>query len=244
MDNRENTQEMRAMLNADSRRQSHVSNAEPEAIEEEADPTFFFALPEIQGEPLTENSPVAIGIDDEPLAASQSEAEEIQPPHGYSESEADQSAHDQSELEHDQSPHEYSDEEASAAANESQAAGATLTAVPFNEQAGKPAKKRKKREFKVSRSGVEYPSLPTAVIKRVVSGFAGTNGSGNAKINRETVAALSQATDWFFEQVSEDLASYSEHAGRKTIDEADVITLMRRYVDCCMDPNLIAFLLT
>jgi len=38
------------------------------------------------------------------------------------------------------------------------------------------------------------------------------------------------ASDWFFEQVSDDLGAYSKHAGRKTIDESDVVTLMARYV--------------
>ncbi|KAH8162061.1 hypothetical protein CIB48_g6165 [Xylaria polymorpha] len=37
-----------------------------------------------------------------------------------------------------------------------------------------------------------------------------------------------QATDWFFEQLGDDLSAYAKHAGRKTIDESDMITLMRR----------------
>jgi hypothetical protein len=39
-----------------------------------------------------------------------------------------------------------------------------------------------------------------------------------------------QASDWFFEQLGEDLQAYAKHAGRKTIDESDVLTLMKRQV--------------
>ena len=41
--------------------------------------------------------------------------------------------------------------------------------------------------------------------------------------------ALEQATEWFFEQIGEDLEAYSKHAGhRKRVDESDVLMLMRR----------------
>jgi histone H3/H4 len=30
--------------------------------------------------------------------------------------------------------------------------------------------------------------------------------------------------------VSDDLGAYAKHAGRKTIEESDVVTLMKRYV--------------
>lgn len=50
------------------------------------------------------------------------------------------------------------------------------------------------------------------------------------KISKETLETIMRATDWFFEQAAEDLASYADHAGRKTIDNSDAITLMKRYV--------------
>lgn len=54
-------------------------------------------------------------------------------------------------------------------------------------------------------------------------------GQKRPTISRESLAALEQATEWFFEQVGEDLEAYSDHAKRrKRIDEADVLTLMRR----------------
>jgi histone H3/H4 len=78
-----------------------------------------------------------------------------------------------------------------------------------------------------SKHGIPYPSLPSAVVKKLASTFSRSAG-GNGKINKETVTALTEASDWFFEQVSEDLAAYAGHARRKRIDESDMIALMKR----------------
>jgi histone H3/H4 len=54
-------------------------------------------------------------------------------------------------------------------------------------------------------------------------------GKRKPAIDRASLKALEQATEWFFEQVGEDLEAYSNHAGRKKrIDASDVLTLMRR----------------
>lgn len=90
--------------------------------------------------------------------------------------------------------------------------------------------KRKKAGKKISKYGIEYPSLPQGVVKRLATTFAKTAGVGKAKISADTMGAIMQATDWFFEQLGDDLSAYAKHAGRKTIDESDMITLMRRYV--------------
>jgi histone H3/H4 len=89
--------------------------------------------------------------------------------------------------------------------------------------------KRLPRELKVSRHGIEYPSFPPAVVKRMANTFSRQYG-GSGKLSKDTLSAIQQASDWFFEQVSEDLGDYATHAGRKTIEEADAITLMKRYV--------------
>ncbi|KAI0468952.1 centromere kinetochore component CENP-T-domain-containing protein [Xylaria cf. heliscus] len=86
---------------------------------------------------------------------------------------------------------------------------------------------RRKKGKMVSRHGIEYPSLPTNVVKRLATTFAKTAGS-KGKISPDTLDAIMQATDWFFEQLGDDLSAYAKHAGRKTIDESDMITLMRR----------------
>lgn len=86
--------------------------------------------------------------------------------------------------------------------------------------ASKPFKKPGK---KMSKYGIEYPSLPPGVVKRVAQRFA-----GKSKISPDTLSALMQASDWFFEQLGDDLSAYAKHAGRKTIEESDMLTLLRR----------------
>jgi len=89
--------------------------------------------------------------------------------------------------------------------------------------------RQKKRGVKLSKYGIEYPSLPAGVVKRLAQNFAQTSGVGKAKISPEALGAIMQASDWFFEQLGDDLQAYAKHAGRKVIDESDMLTLMRRY---------------
>lgn len=86
----------------------------------------------------------------------------------------------------------------------------------------------KKKSIKVSKHGIEYPSLPPAVVKRLAQTFAKASGA-KGNITPDATKAIMQASDWFFEQLGEDLQAYAKHAGRKTIDESDVLTLMKRY---------------
>ncbi|KAK3394102.1 centromere kinetochore component CENP-T-domain-containing protein [Podospora didyma] len=86
---------------------------------------------------------------------------------------------------------------------------------------------KKKKSIKVSKHGIEYPSLPPAVVKRLAQTFAKTSGA-KGKISPDTLKAIVQASDWFFEQLGDDLQAYAKHAGRKTIEESDMLTLMRR----------------
>ncbi|KAI5293231.1 hypothetical protein KEM52_005729 [Ascosphaera acerosa] len=69
----------------------------------------------------------------------------------------------------------------------------------------------------------QAPKLPSSTVKKIA--MRSTRGG---KLNKGTVDVLSQATAWFFEQMSADLAAFADHAGRKVIDESDVVTLMRR----------------
>ncbi|KAL5606722.1 hypothetical protein BROUX41_003116 [Berkeleyomyces rouxiae] len=86
----------------------------------------------------------------------------------------------------------------------------------------------RKKGIKVSAYGIEYPSLPQSVVKKIALTFAQRSGLARSKISPETLQQLCLATDWFFEQAGADLKAYSEHANRKTIDESDVALLMRR----------------
>lgn len=221
----ENAQDLRFFISAAARRQSRRSEPDtPESPETEAEPTFQFRIKEMEWEASSpagtdqdidndDHQATALGVTaDEVVGASQDEADE-----------ADESEYEQ---------HVYREDSLSRIAADAIAAG---------RHPSKPAKKQTRKEVKVSRFGKEYPSLPPSVIKRLATTFARTNGS-SGRLDRETLAAISQASDWFFEQAAEDLASYAEHAGRKTIEESDVVTLMKRYVStspCLKAPMLV-----
>ncbi|KAI8957822.1 centromere kinetochore component CENP-T-domain-containing protein [Daldinia sp. FL1419] len=87
---------------------------------------------------------------------------------------------------------------------------------------------KRKPGKRISRHGIEYPSLPVGVVKRLATTLAKTAGASKAKLSSDTVDAIMQATDWYFEQLGDDLSAYARHAGRKTIDESDMMMLMRR----------------
>jgi histone H3/H4 len=89
--------------------------------------------------------------------------------------------------------------------------------------------KKTKRGIKYSKHGIACPSLPPAVVKRLAQTFAKTSGV-KGKISADALNAIMQASDWFFEQLGDDLHAYAEHAGRKTINESDMLVLMRRCV--------------
>ena len=83
---------------------------------------------------------------------------------------------------------------------------------------------------RMSRHNIEYPSLPPAFVKRVAQTALQSSGLSNPRISADTLTALTQASDWFFEQLGDDLGAYAQHAKRKTVEESDVVTLMRRFV--------------
>lgn len=90
----------------------------------------------------------------------------------------------------------------------------------------KPPKRKaaNKKVLPLSRHGHPVPPFPRAVIKKMAQNFG-----GGAKISNETLNAIVAASEAFFEQVSEDLAVYAGHAGRKTIEDADMVQLLKRY---------------
>lgn len=91
------------------------------------------------------------------------------------------------------------------------------------------ARKPRRKKTKLTRHGIAIPALPSSLIKRVAIETMTRRGKRKPTIDRASLQALEQATEWFFEQVGEDLEAYSQHAGRrKRIDASDVLTLMRR----------------
>ncbi|PTB80136.1 hypothetical protein M440DRAFT_1369053 [Trichoderma longibrachiatum ATCC 18648] len=87
---------------------------------------------------------------------------------------------------------------------------------------------RKKKKARISRHNIEYPQLPAAFVRQVAHTAMQTTGFVNQRISADTLEALTQASDWYFEQLGDDLAAYANHANRRTIEERDVITLMNR----------------
>ncbi len=87
---------------------------------------------------------------------------------------------------------------------------------------------RRKNGKRISRHGIEYPSLPQGVVKRLATTLAKTAGVSKAKISSDTLDAIMQATDWFFEQLGDDLSAYARHAGRKTIFTQDWKPITRK----------------
>ncbi|KIV86625.1 hypothetical protein PV11_02225 [Exophiala sideris] len=87
----------------------------------------------------------------------------------------------------------------------------------------------RRKKLKMTRHGTTVPSLPRSLIKRVAIDAQARLGNRKPKLGQEHMQALEQATEWFFEQIGEDLEAYSNHARRKKrIDRSDVHVLMRR----------------
>ncbi|PFH62514.1 hypothetical protein XA68_13253 [Ophiocordyceps unilateralis] len=100
--------------------------------------------------------------------------------------------------------------------------------VPAQGQPSRPAPGARKRQKRISKHGTEYPPLPPSLVKKVAQTVLHSSGLSNPRISAETLTALTQASDWFFEQLGDDLGAYAKHAKRKTVEESDVVTLMRR----------------
>ena len=101
---------------------------------------------------------------------------------------------------------------------------------PAPKAAFKPKSRAKTRKaLKVSRHGLSYSGLPAGMVKSIATTFARAMGKKTACLSKETTSAILEASDSFFEQLGGDLAAASGHAGRKTIDESDVIAVMQRY---------------
>lgn len=89
----------------------------------------------------------------------------------------------------------------------------------------------RKKQKRVSQHGIEYPALPSSFVKRVAQTALHSSGLSNTRVSADTLVALTQASEWFFEQLGDDLGAYASHAKRKTIEESDMITLMKRSVE-------------
>ncbi|KAF3930218.1 hypothetical protein ABW20_dc0103526 [Dactylellina cionopaga] len=88
----------------------------------------------------------------------------------------------------------------------------------------RPAKKpRTKKELPLSAHGIPYPSLPPRVIKSIIA------RTSKQKLSKEALALIVQASEQYFENLGEDLGSFARHAKRKTVEEGDVLQVLRRH---------------
>jgi len=89
----------------------------------------------------------------------------------------------------------------------------------------KPGKAQQKRkELLRSQYDLEYPAFPTRIVKKLASTLS------KSKISKDVLNEIIKASDMFFVNVGEDLGALAHHAGRKTIEDSDVLQLMKRYV--------------
>ena len=92
-----------------------------------------------------------------------------------------------------------------------------------------PSRVPRRKKSRLTRRGNTVPALPSSLVKRIAIESMSRIGKSRPTISRESLTALEQASEWFFEQVGEDLEAYSNHAKRKKrIDDMDVLTLMKR----------------
>ncbi|KAF6233684.1 hypothetical protein HO173_008241 [Letharia columbiana] len=103
-----------------------------------------------------------------------------------------------------------------------------LNVRPTNSITKAKAGRRAPRPMKKSRQGFPYPSFPAGVTKNIASTFARSLGSKSTIIDKETLEAITEAIDQYFEQLSIDLGVFANHAGRRKIGENDVIAVMLR----------------
>ena len=103
-----------------------------------------------------------------------------------------------------------------------------LNVRPAQAKATTKVGRRATRPLKKSSDGAPCPSFPAGITRKIASTFARSLGSRSTIIDKETLEAITEATDQYFKQLSEDLGVFADHAGRKNIDESDVVAVMRR----------------
>ncbi|EPS36840.1 hypothetical protein H072_9644 [Dactylellina haptotyla CBS 200.50] len=93
-----------------------------------------------------------------------------------------------------------------------------------DEMDSRPAKRpRTKKELPLSSYGIPYPSLPPRVIKAIIA------RTSKHKLSKEALNMIVSASNSYFENLGEDLGSFARHAKRKTVEEGDVLQVLRRH---------------
>ncbi|NXP35021.1 CENPT protein, partial [Leiothrix lutea] len=66
------------------------------------------------------------------------------------------------------------------------------------------------------------PQVPRSLIKEIFRHFV------KMPVTRDAFKIVEKCSDRYFKQLSDDLEAYTQHAGRKTVEAADLEVLMRR----------------
>ena len=89
---------------------------------------------------------------------------------------------------------------------------------------------RSPKSIKKPFRGSLYTSFPAGITPRIAFNSVRSSGIKSTKVGKDALEAIIEATDQYFGQLSNDLVVFANHAGRKRIEENDVIAVMRRYV--------------
>ncbi|NXC72346.1 CENPT protein, partial [Anhinga anhinga] len=73
-----------------------------------------------------------------------------------------------------------------------------------------------------SRRKKTEPELASSLIKKIFSHYV------KMPVTRDAFKIVEKCSEKYFKQLSNDLEAYSSHAGRKTVEMADLEVLMRR----------------
>ena len=84
------------------------------------------------------------------------------------------------------------------------------------------------RTRRKSRYGITCPSIPSTISKKIASRFLNATAHRRSNVSKQILQAILEAGDLYFEQLSQDLATFCKHAARKKIDESDVIAITER----------------
>lgn len=78
------------------------------------------------------------------------------------------------------------------------------------------------KRLATSQKKPQEPRVPRSLIKEIFRHFA------KMPVTRDAFQIVEKCSERYFKQLSDDLEAYSHHAGRKTVEAADVEVLMRR----------------
>ncbi|NXS13399.1 CENPT protein, partial [Neodrepanis coruscans] len=78
------------------------------------------------------------------------------------------------------------------------------------------------KRSRMSQRKPQDPQVSRSLIKEIFSHFV------KMPVARDTFKIVEKCTEKYFKQLSDDLEAYTNHAGRKTVEMADLEVLMRR----------------